>query len=98
MGINTWVRSWVPYYSIQAMVVRHGEAFTMTDYLTVWEEGSPVYRPTVHYAYCPCDAAIASLHEFRGGNYRLQNKLRIMTDEIVTGSDILGRIDHGARL
>ena len=95
MGINTWVRSWVPYYSIHGMVVRHGEAFTITDYLTVWEDGVAVYRPTVHYAYCPCDAAIASLHEFRGYNYRLQPKLRIMTDEIVAGSDILGALIMG---
>ena len=81
-----------------AMVVRHGEAFTMTDYLTVWEDGVAVYRPTVHYAYCPCDAAIASLHEFRGSNYRLQTKLRIMTDEIVGRRRHFGCIDHGTRL
>ena len=65
MGMNTWVRSWVPYYSIRGMVIRHGEAFTISDFLTVWEDGRPVYRPTVHYAYCPCDAAIASLQELR---------------------------------
>ena len=28
MGMNTWVRSWVPHYAIRGMVVRHGEAFT----------------------------------------------------------------------
>ena len=60
MGINTWVRSWVPDYCIHGMVVRHGEAFTISDKLTVWENGKAVYRPTVHYAYCPCDCAIAS--------------------------------------
>jgi homospermidine synthase len=95
MGINTWVRSWVPYYSVHGLVIRHGEAFTVTDALTVWEDGVAVYRPTVHYAYCPCDAAIASLHEFRGYNYRLQPKLRIMTDEIVAGADILGALIMG---
>jgi len=58
MGINTWVRSWVPNYTIQGMVVRHGEAFTISDKLTVWEGKKAVYRPTVHYAYCPCDEAI----------------------------------------
>ena len=35
MGINTWVRSWVPNYCIHGMVVRHGEAFTISDHLTV---------------------------------------------------------------
>ena len=45
MGINTWVRSWVPDYRIQGMVVRHGEAFTISDKLTVWEGKQAVYRP-----------------------------------------------------
>ncbi len=95
MGINTWVRSWVPNYSILGMVVRHGEAFTISDKLTVWEKGRAVYRPTVHYAYCPCDSAIASLNEMRGYGYRLVENQRIMNDEITSGADILGALLMG---
>ena len=95
MGMNVRVRSWVPDYAIQGMVVRHGEAFTISDHLTVWEEGRAVYRPTVHYAYCPCDNAIISLHELRGCDYALQSRLRIMTDEITGGADILGALLMG---
>ena len=96
MGMNTFVASWVPPdYNIVGMVVRHGEAFTITDKLTVWEGGKAIYRPTVHYAYCPCDAAIASLHELRGYDYRLQPRIRIMTDEITSGADILGALVMG---
>ncbi|MGA2081577.1 MAG: saccharopine dehydrogenase C-terminal domain-containing protein [Holophaga sp.] len=95
MGINVRVRSWVPDYAIQGMVVRHGEAFTLSDRLTVCEDGKPVYRPTVHYAYCPCDNAIISLHELRGRDYALQPSLRIMTDEITSGADILGALIMG---
>ncbi len=95
MGINTWVRSWVPDYPILGMVVRHGEAFTISDRLTVWERGRAVYRPTVHYAYCPCDCAIASLNEMRGYDYRLVENQRIMNDEITSGSDILGALLMG---
>ncbi|MFA5265824.1 MAG: saccharopine dehydrogenase NADP-binding domain-containing protein [Opitutaceae bacterium] len=95
MGMNTWVRSWVPDYSILGMVVRHGEAFTISDKLTVWDGRKAVYRPTVHYAYCPCDSAIASLNELRGNNYKLQSKLRIMNDEITSGADILGALLMG---
>ncbi len=76
-------------------MVRHGEAFTISDKLTVWEDGQAVYRPTVHYAYCPCDAAIASLQELRNCDYQLQPNLRIMTDEIVAGSDLLGALLMG---
>ncbi|MFH0878540.1 MAG: saccharopine dehydrogenase C-terminal domain-containing protein, partial [Lentisphaerota bacterium] len=95
MGMNTWVRSWVPHFPIIGMVVRHGEAFTISDRLTVTEGGKVVYRPTVHYAYCPCDCAIVSLQELRGRDYELQPKLRIMNDEITQGEDILGALLMG---
>ena len=94
-GMRTFVHSWVPTGGpIIGMVVRHAESFTISDYLTVWDdtiEGrQAVYRPTVHYAYMPCDNAILSLHELAMRNYQLQPKLRIMSDEIVDGMDELG--------
>ena len=96
MGINTWVHSWIPDQEIVGMVIRHGESFGISDRWTVWEDGIPVYRPTVHYAYMPCDATCASLHELRGRNYGLQPRLRIMNDsEIISGSDILGALLMG---
>ncbi len=95
MGMNTTVSTWVPGYCIHGMIVRHGEAFTLSDKLTVWKNGKAVYRPTVHYAYCPSDAAIASLNELRGYDYALQPKVRIMNDEITEGYDILGALLMG---
>jgi homospermidine synthase len=95
MGMNVWVRSWVPNYTIQGMIIRHGEAFTISDYLTVTENDRAVYRPTVHYAYCPCDNAIMSLHELRSCNYNLQSKTRITTNEIISGTDTLGALLMG---
>lgn len=90
VGMKTWVRSWVPCGEITGMVIRHGEAFGISDRLTVWEEGVAVYRPTVHYAYCPCNAAINSLHELEMRQFNLQEKQRIMSDEIIDGRDELG--------
>lgn len=96
MGMNTFVNSWVPpNHHIVGMIVRHGEALSITEKLTVWEGDKAIYRPTVHYAYCPCDTAIASLHELRGTDYRLQSRIRIMTDEIISGADILGALVMG---
>ncbi len=72
-GMETWVRSWVPAGEIRGMVVRHGEALTISDHLTVWgDDGNPVYRPTVHYAYHPSDAAINSVLELRMRNWEMQ--------------------------
>lgn len=91
MGMNTYVRSWVPLGGeIIGMVVRHGEAFTISDHLTAWQGDIPVYRPTVHYAYLPTDAAMNSLHELKMRNYQLQTNQRIMGDEITEGRDELG--------
>jgi homospermidine synthase len=90
-GIETWVRSWVPCGPIIGMVIRHGEAFSISEHLTVHDEsGKVIYRPTVHYAYCPTDAAIASLHELKMRGLDLQSEQRIMSDEIVSGRDELG--------
>ena len=89
-GAKTWVRSWVPNMEITGMVIRHGEAFTIPDHLTVWDGERPVYRPTVHYAYCPTDAAIASLRELEHRNWDLTEDQRIMNDEIIDGDDRLG--------
>jgi homospermidine synthase len=102
-GIRTFVYSWVPKGGqIIGMVVRHAEAFSISDHLTVWEDTDkairrPVYRPTVHYAYMPCDQAILSLHELTMHGYVLQERRRIMTDEITEGVDELGvlLLGHG---
>lgn len=95
MGMNTWVRSWIPDMEIVGMVIRHGEAFGISDRLTVWKGKKAVYRPTVHYAYMPCHETLSSLHELRARNYDLQERQRIMNDEITGGDDILGALLMG---
>jgi homospermidine synthase len=91
-GMETWVRSWVPSGETRGMVIRHGEAFTITEHLTVIDErtGNPLYRPTVHYAYHPSDAAINSVLELRMSNWAEPTRRRIMNDEIISGGDELG--------
>ncbi|MFT3853656.1 MAG: saccharopine dehydrogenase NADP-binding domain-containing protein [Ilumatobacteraceae bacterium] len=90
-GMETWVRSWVPCGEIRGMVIRHGEAFTMCEHLTVNDpSGQAVYRPTVHYAYHPSDAAINSVLELRMRGWQMQERQRILNDEIVSGRDELG--------
>ena len=89
-GMDTLARSWVPSGDIIGMVIRHGEAYGISERLTVWENGKAIYRPTVYYAYCVCDAAIASLYELHMRQLELQPKLRIINDEIIDGVDELG--------
>jgi homospermidine synthase len=97
-GMNTFVRSFVPpHHQILGMVIRHGEALSISEHLSVQNEKSEtIYRPTVHYAYMPCDQAISSLQEVRSNDHQLPPKIRILKDdEIVGGSDILGALVMG---
>ncbi|MDP3965610.1 MAG: saccharopine dehydrogenase NADP-binding domain-containing protein [bacterium] len=91
-GLATQVRSWTPISGPQyGWVITHNESISIADYLTVKDEGRVVYRPTVHYAYHPCDGAVLSLIETaeRGGT--MQNISRLISNEILPGGvDELG--------
>jgi homospermidine synthase len=91
-GIATRVRSWTPLEGpYHGFLVTHGESISIADYLTVREGGAVVYRPTVHYAYHPCDDAVLSLHELAGKGWRLQPSHReLAAADIVAGMDELG--------
>ncbi len=90
-GAATRVRTWTPKAShFFGFLITHGEAISIADYLTVRQSSEAVYRPTVHYSYHPSDSAIVSLHEFAGRNWHLQDRQRILLDEITTGIDELG--------
>jgi homospermidine synthase len=90
-GAGTRVRSWTPLEgSYNGFLVTHNESISIADYYTLREGGAVAYRPTVHYAYHPCDDAVLSLHELAGKNWELQPRKRLMMDEIVDGIDELG--------
>ena len=90
-GAATRVRSWTPLEGpYHGFLITHAESISIADYLTLQVQGERIYRPTVHYAYHPCDDALLSLHEFAGRNWRLQSVRRIARDEIVAGVDELG--------
>lgn len=90
-GLATRVRSWTPLEGpFHGFLVTHSEAMSIPDHLTLREGDRVVYRPTVHYAYHPCDDAVTSLHEVAGKNWRVQAKRRIIRDSILEGMDELG--------
>jgi homospermidine synthase len=91
-GAATRVRTWTPKAGhFHGFAITHGESISIADYLTVKKADEVVYRPTVHYAYHPCDDAVLSVHEFAGRNFVMQSKQRILMDEISSGGiDELG--------
>ncbi|MGH6929207.1 MAG: saccharopine dehydrogenase NADP-binding domain-containing protein, partial [Dongiaceae bacterium] len=65
-GCVTQVRSWTPKHGeMIGFCITHGESITLSDYLTVFDGARPIYRPTVHYAYHPCDDAVLSVRELQ---------------------------------
>lgn len=90
-GAATRVRSWAPVAGpFHGFLITHGESISIADYLSVKDNTGLVYRPTVHYAYHPCDDAVASLHELAGRNWRMQPKKRLLKEDIIAGMDELG--------
>ena len=97
-GAGTRVRTWTPKaQSFHGFLITHGEAISIADFLTHREGDRAVYRPTVHYAYHPCDDAVLSVHEFAGRNWRLQDSKRLLGAEITEGIDELGVLLAGHR-
>lgn len=90
-GAGTRVRSWTPLEGpYHGFLVTHNESISIADYFSLVENGKAAYRPTVHYAYHPCDDAVLSLHELAGKNWTLQSNKRLMVEEIEKGMDELG--------
>jgi homospermidine synthase len=97
-GLLTRVRTWTPLEGpFHGFIVTHNESISIADYFSLRHGGQVVYRPTVHYAYHPCDQAIMSMHEIAGKNLHQQKKQRLIVDEITDGRDELGVLLMGHR-
>jgi homospermidine synthase len=97
-GCATRVRTWTPEAGhFHGFLITHGESISISDFLSVRQNDRAVYRPTVHYAYHPSDNAVLSVHEFAGRNFQLQERKRIMMDDITSGIDELGVLLAGHR-
>lgn len=90
-GASVKVRSWTPTEGpYHGFLITHNEAISISDYFTLQDGNQILYRPTVHYAYHPCDDAVLSIHELAGKNWIPQQKRRILMEEIIDGHDELG--------
>jgi homospermidine synthase len=93
------VRSWTPTHGpYQGYLIPHQESMTIGEFLQVRnEKGELVYRPTVHFSYRPCDAAVLSMDEVCGKNYNYESfSLKLLSyDDIIDGMDELGVLVAG---
>ena len=90
-GASQRVRTWTPLSGpFHAFLITHTESISIANFLTLKNGDTLHYRPTVHFAYHPCEDAVLSLHEFAGREWEQQPHQRIMFEEIVDGMDELG--------
>jgi homospermidine synthase len=96
-GAITQVRTWCPTPGPQfGYLVSHNEAISISDYYTVGEnKSSPIYRPTCHYAYHPCDDAMLSLDEMFGSGRPQAKHIILDAGDVVSGKDELGVLLYG---
>lgn len=90
-GASTRVRTWTPLAGAQfGFLITHGESISLSDYFTLGDKEQPTYRPTVHYAYYPCDDAVLSVMELHARGFVQQENQRLIVEEITSGDDALG--------
>ncbi|EJL01826.1 homospermidine synthase [Pseudomonas fluorescens Q2-87] len=86
------IKTWTPIGGpCLGLMITHHETASTADLLTVKERQKLIYRPTLHYAYHPCNDALLSIHELIGRGWQPQGQQRILNDEIDSGGiDALG--------
>lgn len=90
-GAGVRVRSWMPEGPYVGMMITHNESISLADYLTCRAPGERLYRPTVYYAYRPCDATMASIDAWRDRTCQNPDRTHVLKPEgIVSGADYLG--------
>jgi homospermidine synthase len=111
---NTRILSWVPSGPIDGILISHDECLTLGNFLEVRDpNGNLEYRPTILFAYMPCDASIASINDFRMNGYQDPIATILKGTSVVSGADEVGvlllghelgawwtgsRLDHGGAM
>lgn len=89
-GMNTLMRSWVPSGDLTGMMIPHGETYSISEHLSVYEGDDLLYRPTVCFVYRPSEEAVGSLVSAALNGYKQTGEFTLMNEDIVTGMDEVG--------
>lgn len=90
-GANLVVRSWSPNrLEFSGFLITHNEAISIADFLSVRVAGHTRYRPTVYYAYRPCDETVLGMKLIEDGTADKVMARRVVKDDVISGIDELG--------
>jgi homospermidine synthase len=91
IGAAANIKTWTPAAGeFTGKLISHNEAISLASYLSVKDDSGVRYRPTVYYAYHPCDQAMESLALLNDGTRNAIASERVLKDEIDGGIDELG--------
>jgi homospermidine synthase len=92
-GAANLIRSWIPGTGqYGGCIISHPEPLSIADFLTARDEaGRVLHRPTVLFAYRPCDEARLLVQDALGSDFRMHVQEQApMVEEITGGADTLG--------
>jgi len=103
-GVDLMLKSYVPVVNkdgeltnkpgeIIGMAISHSENDTANQYLSLYNEGQLIYRPSNYYVYSPCKDAWDSLAEVKKSKYNmLKNQFALRGHDIASGEDAVGSL------
>lgn len=90
-GVNLKMRSWSPNrLEFESYLITHNESISIADFLTIKQDKTLRYRPTVYFAYRPCDETVAAMRLIEHGNSEQVLARRVVKDDVISGMDELG--------
>lgn len=90
-GGEVFIKSWLPKGgSIHGYMMPHSECVTMSDYFTLYDNETVIYRPTIKFVYLPAPDAFVSIHEYIMSDWTAHQNLKLLNEEISSGEDELG--------
>jgi len=85
------VKTWTPDGPGEGYLVTHNESLSIADYFSHSEGSTLTYRPTVYYAYQPCEIAQQSIKQWQRSRMTYpENCYVLKPEDIVSGTDYLG--------
>jgi homospermidine synthase len=92
-GPANLVRSWLPGIGqFGGFLIAHPESLSIAEFLTARDaDGAVAYRPTVLFAYSPCDAARLLVMDSLGSDFRMEALHQSpMIEDVAGGEETLG--------
>ncbi len=90
-GATLKVRSWSPNrLEFEGFLITHNESISIADFLSLREGGEIRYRPTVYFAYHPCDETVAAMSLIADGSTSKVQSRRVVKEDVISGIDELG--------